>query len=419
MRSVDGHVRAGTEGRTRRILYCSTALTFGGELKQMSQVLGHLDRSRFEPSVCCIRQSAYSGRMLEDMGVPLFRLGMKGKYNVPLAVWRMRRVIRQRGIDLLQMGIFGSEFTGLLAAAATRIPAVAVLQTTYDLGTRSATVGAGSLAWRLKWRTIYMVHGLLARAANVRYVALSEAVKESAVKELRLPAERVSVIPLGLDPEQFDGGQAAADAAKKVRAELSLNGAYPVLLNVARLSAVKGQKDLLQVMARVVRRFPQARLLVAGDGPLLPELEDIRDGLGLHDHVLLLGRRDDVDALLHTSDLFVFGSHYEGLPGAVVEAMATGKCVVSFDIPPMRAVIEDGRSGVLVGGRDVERFAEAVVRMAEHPEAARSMGEQARRIAKEKYDIRRNVRSLEALYLELTPERGQSLRQEKKQNGRS
>jgi glycosyltransferase involved in cell wall biosynthesis len=296
------------------------------------------------------------------------------------------------------MGIFGSEFSGLLAAMSAGVPAVAVLQTTYDLRARSATISTKRATWYCKWRTIYMMHAMLARIVKVHFVALSQAIKDSAVRHLGLPPERITVIPLGLNPEESDGGLIDQEAARRVKDELGLDEAYPILLNVARLSPVKGQKDLMQAMPRVLERFPQAKLLIAGDGPLLSELEQMRDHLGLQDQVLLLGRRDDIKALLHASDLFVFGSYYEGLPGAIIEAMATGRCVVSFDIPSLRAVIEDKRSGVLVQGRDVERFAEAIVNLAEHRDVARNMGERARQIVKEKYDIRQNVRSLEALY---------------------
>jgi glycosyltransferase involved in cell wall biosynthesis len=298
----------------------------------------------------------------------------------------------------MHVGIFGHQFPGLLAAMSTGIPVVAMLESTYDLAARSQSVGGMSLAQQWKWRSLYAGLALIARVARIQFVALSEAVKQSAIQHLHLPSDQIVVIPLGLIPEESDETLLSDEAVRKVKSELGLNGAYPILLNVARLSPPKGQKELLRFMPQVLKRFPQAKLLVAGDGPLLPELEWLRDNLGLREQVLLLGRRNDVRVLLSASDLFVFTSYYEGLPGAVIEAMSAGKPIVAFDIPSLRGVVQDGHSGVLVQERDVDKFAEAIANLAEHRDVARNMGERARLVVNKKYDIRQNMKSLEALY---------------------
>ncbi|MFC2071535.1 glycosyltransferase family 4 protein [Chloroflexota bacterium] len=389
------------EEKTLRILYCSTALSFGGEQKQMVQILSNLDQEHFQPIVCCIRQFEYVEQTIRDLATKFVCLQVQNRYNLPAAIRRLRQVIKEQDIDLIHMGIFGSNFAGLLTAMITGVPAVAILQTSYNLKTRSAMMSAKSATWYFKWRTIHMIHAILARIVKVHYVALSQAIKESAVRDMGLPPERVTVIPLGLKPEEYDERPVHQEAAKRVRDELCLDGAYPILLNVARLLPMKGQKELIQVMPRVLERFPQAKLLIAGDGPSLSELKQIRDNLGLQEQVLTLGNRDDIGALLQASDVFVFGSYYEGLPGAVIEAMAAGKPVVAFDIPSLRLVVQDGYSGSLIQGRDVEQFAKAIVDMAEHRDVAQNMGERARWIVKKDYDIRQNMRSLESLYREL------------------
>ena len=389
------------EKQVFRILYCSTALSFGGEQKQMVQILSNLDRDQFKPIVCCIRQFGYVEQEIRNLADKFLCLRMRSRYNLPAAIRGLRQVIKEHDIDLIHMGIFGSEFTGLLAAMSTGVPAVALLQTTYDLRARLAITSTKSATWYFKWRTLYMVHAVLARIVKVHFVALSQAIKESAIRHLGLPPERITVIPIGLNPEEYNEGLVHQEAVQRLKDELGLDGAYPILLNVARLSPVKGQKDLIQAMPWVLERFPQAKLLIAGDGPLLSQLEQMRDQLRLQEQVLLLDRRDDIKGLLQASDLFVFGSYYEGLPGAVIEAMAAGKPVVAFDIPSLRLVVQDGRSGVLIQGRDVERFAKAIVELAEHLDVVRNMGERARQIVKKKYDIRQNIRSLEALYRQM------------------
>lgn len=381
-----------------RILLCSTALTFGGEQKQIALILRHLDRKRFDPTLCCIRSFGYLDEAIRSLHVPLVCLGLESKYDLLGAIRGLRRVIKENHIDLMHVSIFGSQFPGLLAAMSARIPVVAVLESTFDLATRSQSVGSMSIAWQYKWRSIYAGLALIARVARIQFVALSEAVRQSAVQHLHLPPEKIIVIPLGLAPAEFDGTLLPIEASKKIRYELGLNGAYPVLLNVARLLPLKGQKDLLRIMPLVLERFPRAKLLIAGDGPLMEELAQMRDGLGLQQHVLLLGRRDDIAALLHASDIFVFASYYEGLPGAVIEAMSARKPVAAFDIPSLREVVQDGRSGVLLEGRNIEGFAKAIIQLADNREEALGMGVRAQRFVQQKFDIRQNVKNLEGLY---------------------
>jgi glycosyltransferase involved in cell wall biosynthesis len=382
-----------------RILFCSPALTFGGEQKQMVQLLQNLDRERFEIIVCSIRPFGYLDEAIKQSGVPIICLGRPNPYDLR-SILDLRQVIKKNNIDLVQVGIFGSEFHGLLAAIITGTPTVAILQSSYDLSARAQASKSDNFALRGKWRILYAVHGVLSRIAKVNYVALSEVVKQSAINELHLLSKLVKVIPLGVAPEEFDRDK-FSEQITRIRSQLQLDKAYPVLLNVARLSAVKSQAELIQALPLILERFPNAKLLIAGDGPLMPELTNLRDRLNLQKQVLLLGNRDDVKALLHISDLFVFSSYYEGLPGAIIEAMAAGKPVVAFDIPSLKEVVIDGFSGVLVGERNIGRFSKAIIHLTEHPEIAREMGNRARQIVREKYDIRQNVESLEGVYQQM------------------
>ena len=120
--------------------------------------------------------------------------------------------------------------------------------------------------------------------------------------------------------------------------------------------------------------------------------------LGLQNHVGFLGQREDIPSLLQMSDIFVFSSHYEGIPNAVIEGQAAGLPVVAFRIPGLEEVMEDGKSGLVVEPRDVFQFGNAVVQMARHQSLASSMGERGQQIVREKFDIRNNTKKLEDLY---------------------
>jgi glycosyltransferase involved in cell wall biosynthesis len=384
------------QSKNHRILYCSTALTFGGEQKQLSLILRYLNRERFTPTLCSIRSYGYLDETITNSGIPLLCLKVENKYNIVGAIRALRRAIKENKIDLVHVGVFGPQFPALIAAMSTRTPSVAVLQSTFNLAERSRSVGGISLAANFKNRLLYAAMSLLARAANIHFVALSGAVKESAVKDMHLPAKNITVIPLGLLPEVF-GGDITIET-QTAGENLGIKGAYPVLLNVARLSPVKGQQDLIKMMPMVLQRFPSAKLIIAGDGPLMDDLKKVRKDLGLEKQVLLLGQRNDIVSLLKVCDVFVFSSFYEGLPGAVVEAMAAGKPVVAFDLPSLKELVIEGRTGRLIPGRDTTAFSQAIIQLSDDRANMTAMSRQAQQLVKDNFDIRNNIKELEKLY---------------------
>ena len=120
-----------------------------------------------------------------------------------------------------------------------------------------------------------------------------------------------------------------------------------------KLGAIRG------AFALVCRDYP-ARLLLVGEGPYRPVIERLIEQHGLTGRVLLLGQRNDIPALLRGADIFLFCSRTEGLPNAVLEAMAAGLPVVATDVPGCRDLITTGQSGYLVPVGAVGKIAECL-----------------------------------------------------------
>jgi glycosyltransferase involved in cell wall biosynthesis len=134
------------------------------------------------------------------------------------------------------------------------------------------------------------------------------------------------------------------------------------LIMVATLEGHKDHITLLRAMPAILRRIPNARLQVVGDGSLRGALEDECRALGVDSAVEFLGSRGDVPALLGQSDVFVFSTtEQEGLGTVLIEAMAAGLSVVATDVPACREVLEGGRWGRLVPRADSAALADAVV----------------------------------------------------------
>jgi glycosyltransferase involved in cell wall biosynthesis len=231
-------------------------------------------------------------------------------------------------------------------------------------------------------------------AASV--VAVTGAVRDCGIEYLHIAPRRIVVIPRGLELDRLTPPPAEETAA--LRADLGWGDAYPLVLNVGRLVPQKGQRYAITALPRVLERFPRARLVIAGDGPLRSELEALARASGVGDHVQFLGERTDVPTLLAAADLFVFSSIFEGFAGALVEAMAMGRPAVTAAFAGAEELTDGGRTARLVPTADPDALADGLIDLATHSSEAASMGAAAESWARSRFDLRRTAAALEALY---------------------
>jgi glycosyltransferase involved in cell wall biosynthesis len=167
-----------------------------------------------------------------------------------------------------------------------------------------------------------------------------------------------------------------------------------VIGNVARLVEQKDQRVLVDAAPAILERFPDARFVIVGDGPLRGELERRAAGLPFE----FTGERDDVPALLAGFDVFAFPSLFEGLCLAVIEAQAAGVPVVATPVGGIRETVVDGETGLLVPRQDPPALAAAVCRLLEDEALAERVAGAARTRVHERYSVERVVEATLALY---------------------
>ena len=185
-----------------------------------------------------------------------------------------------------------------------------------------------------------------------------------------------------------------------VRGELGIAGGSPLVVSVANFKPFKGHEHLLRAAAIVRRDAPDVRFVLVGVGPGEPEMRRLADDLGLNGSVVFAGFRDDAPRLTASADVFVLPSEHEGLPIALLEAMALGRAVVATDVDGIPEAVRDGVDAVLVGPRDPDALASAIVSLLEDPALRERLGASARARAA-RFDMRDAVRRMEEVYEEL------------------
>ncbi len=256
----------------------------------------------------------------------------------------------------------------------------------------------------VKTRLFLTIERLLARITD-RIITVSEQQRHEICHRFQVGRpEQHQVIPLGLDFGAVQDGESHLRAALRIGREEILIGI------VGRLCEVKNFPMFLQAAARLTEQGLRARYLVIGDGHLRAELESLAAQLGMTERAVFLGFRDDVMSLYSSLDIVALTSLNEGTPLTLIEAMSSGRPVVSTevggvcDLMGRRLASLDGFSvwdhGITVPSRDTEAFAGAVRYLSERPELRSEMGKRGQEFVRSKLSKERLVRDMETLYME-------------------
>lgn len=380
-----------------KVTYIVNALGEGGTERSLADLLPGLREGGIDINIITLRSRGDEGvePLLRAQGFEIHTIGSIGRLKTLRA---LRRLIRTQQPDIVHTMLFEANLYGRLATIGTGARVVvSLVNTTY-----SAARLADPRLDRRKVRVVQALDAALARFRTDRFHAVSRAVKDDAVAALRLPDDKVTVIERGRRPETLPIVSPARRAA--ARRKLALLADAEVLVSVGRQEYQKGHRYSLEAIRELSDR-PDLVLLVAGrTGNESDELQQILAGMPeTAERVQLLGHRSDVAEVLAAADVFVFPSLFEGMPGAVIEAMASGLPIVASDIEPVREVVDIGANAVLVAPRDASALAAAVRELLDDRLRLDDMGRRSREIFEERFTIERSVEGFIDLYGQVSP----------------
>ncbi|MGC4082194.1 MAG: glycosyltransferase [Vicinamibacterales bacterium] len=301
------------------------------------------------------------------------------------AGWRLSRVIRRLQPDVIQ---------------AHDPHAVAMASMALSLGAASRTrEGRRSPALVATRRVDFHLKANAFSRWKYRqvdcFIAASEAIRQMLIAD-GIDADRVVTVHEGIDVDAID-----AVAAVNVHEALWLPHHAPLIGNVAALVAHKGQRFFIEAAHLVVRKVPDARFVILGEGELREHLEHLVREHHLEKHVLLPGFRTDVIGCIKGFDLFVMSSVTEGLGTSSLDAMACRKAVIGTSAGGIPEVVAHGRTGLIVPPRDPEALADAIVTLIQDDALRQQMADAGYARVRERFTVERMVAETAAVHARL------------------
>lgn len=235
---------------------------------------------------------------------------------------------------------------------------------------------------------------LVMRKAN-RIVAVSEQIAND-MKQRGIPAGKVTVIENGVSLERFRIGN-----KDEMRKTFGFNSNEKVIGTVASLTPEKGHSYLMDAAREVIQKHPEARFLIVGDGPQRQSLEETTDRLGLSGKVIFTGSRRDIPEILSLLDAFVLPSLKEGLPIALLEAMAAMVPVIATKVGAVPKLIEDGMSGILIPPKDSQAISNAIMEVLSDKQSSLKMARKGFERVRDNYSSKQMAEKYMAIYKEL------------------
>lgn len=358
-----------------RTLFLLTSMPIGGAETLLMNLVRRLDRRKFAPEIGCLKAAGELGEVM-SLEMPVHSNLIKHKLDIAV-LFRLQRLITDRKIDaVVTVGCGDKMFWGRLAA--WRAGAPVILSALHSTGWPD---GVGRL-------------NRLLTPITDGFIGVARAHGEFLVENEHFPADKVHVIPNGVDCDRF---QPSSQDRASARRELGVTENAPLVGIVAALRPEKNHELFLRAAALVQRRLPDARFVIVGDGPERGRCEQWARELGLSETVNFLGSRSDIPRWLAAIDVFALTSHNEANPVSILEAMACGIPIVAPKVGSISESVIEEKTGYLVEPGDEYQQARRWMDLLQNPATARQMGFEGRRTVMERWSLDRMVRGYETL----------------------
>ncbi len=369
-------------GGKTTILHTEASTGWGGQEIRIILESGEFAKRGYRVLIACPAEARISVKAGEA-GLRVINLPMRGPFD-PRALYRLLSIIKSEKVDIVHTH---SSKDSWLAGIAGRLAKVPVVRSRH----LSTLVGKS-------WFTT-----LVYRSLADRIITSGTEIKKMLVERNNIDPAKITSVPAGVDTKKYHPGVSGAAVTK----ELKLAGAYPVVGCVAMLRSWKGQIDLFDSVPEIVKNYPEARFVIAGDGPIRDRLEAQIRSLGIEKYVIMTGLRKDVPEIIAATDILVLlSTASEATSQVIPQALAIEKPVVATNVGGLPEIIEDNVTGLLVPKGDPAAIAKAITRLADDKELRARLAAKGREKILKDFTLETMIDKTEKVYKSLLPPRG-------------
>ena len=359
-----------------KVCYVITTLGKGGAEKQLFELIYGIDKSIFSPSIISLSQGGYWKERIEGLDIPVFDLPRKKNKEISRLI-KLTGLIRTISPDIVHTYMWSANTYGRIASIILNIPVIIASERNIS------QVGKDKKKYEI------FIDQLLSFFTD-KIICNSLSASKSLTKIYSIKKDKVILVHNGIDSTKY-----------RLNKSLLYNSSEITIGIVGRLEYQKNHKLFLEAAKIILKNVKNIKLrfLIVGDGQLNTYLVKYSKTLGIYENIDFIGQTHNVNQFYKQMDIFVLTSHFEGLPNALMEAMASSIPVVAVDVGGIRELIHKNKTGFLCTPNSASDIADKVIFLIKNQKKGLMIGNKGRTYIEKNFDIKKMVTLTEYTYL--------------------
>lgn len=370
-------------------------LKVGGAEKVVTDIATNLDLSKFNCYVICLNEGGPFKELIDKKAIPVEVLNIRKRSikNFPLFLLdviriliSLNKIVKKNNIDIIHSHLDHANYLSIIIGFTKKIPVFPTIHSTSEFVIERKKIDPRY--WLIK------IFNYIIYRYCTKIIAVSDEVKETILKEIKVNPKKIIIINNPVDIDKFSQ-ERNIDYLYRT---LGINNNELIISSIGRLEKIKGHIFLLKAVADILKIYPNTKFFLIGSGKEEEKLKNFVVNNSLEQNVYFLGNRYDIPELLSLADVFVMPSIAEGLSIAMLEAMASGRAIVSANTNGTRKLITHGVTGLLFPKGNIVQLKDTIINLLSDKNLRIKLGQNAKKYVSQYYNLEIFIKNIENLY---------------------